>query len=660
MLSSSAQRLEQAQRHHQAGDLSNAENLYREVLKDEPDNPVALHLLGLLAHQSGSNEGAMKLINQALTIQPDYAEAHNNLGLILQNENRLDEAVECFNKALELNPDYPDAHSNLGLARHYQGRPMAAVQSYQRALELAPNFYLAHANMGNALGELGQLAEAAESYQKALNIEPNFAEVHNYLGTTQLKLGQVGAAIESFRKSTSLLPDFPDGFNNLGLALQTQNKYEEAIPCHRRALSINPKYAEAHNNLGTAQEALDQPEEAIASYKKAIDHAPDFKEAYLNLGELYEKTHKFEEAKTQLDKALEISPDYAAAKIALAAVLRRQGQTQEGIEKLEALDGDNLDEAESCKRHFELGTLYDLAENSEQAFEHFAQANKLQDKIENVEGKAKEYRGDMEALAALLKPEVINSWIKDDAAPADETPIFLVGFPRSGTTLLDQIIDAHNGLQVMEERPALLQVAAKMKDLQGAYPEGLASLENADVEKLRKEYFTLVDGYIEREEDTVLVDKFPLNIYYLPLIMRLFPGAHIILALRHPCDVVLSNFMQNYTLNRAMANFLDWRSSAMLYNRVMALWLKCEKLLPLNFHTIKYEDLLGDFETEVQKLIDFLPVEWDDEVLDYRQKFKIAVLSTRRVTGRSQNHFMIAPAIAGGAMKNNSIQSCRI
>jgi hypothetical protein len=214
--------------------------------------------------------------------------------------------------------------------------------------------------------------------------------------------------------------------------------------------------------------------------------------------------------------------------------------------------------------------------------------------------------------------------------------VFLVGFPRSGTTLLDQILDGHPRLQVMEEKPALFDIRSTIDTMPGGYPSALASLKETDIQNLRDRYLRNVERHIDRRPGTILVDKLPLNICSIPLIVRLFPNSRIILALRHPCDVVLSNFMQDYKLNDAMANFLTIDSAARFYKRVMGFWLQCVELFPLSVHTIKYEDLVHDFEGEIRNLLRFLDVDWNDAMLDYRRhaqhRRKIVTPSYAQVT----------------------------
>ncbi len=193
---------------------------------------------------------------------------------------------------------------------------------------------------------------------------------------------------------------------------------------------------------------------------------------------------------------------------------------------------------------------------SAQAFKHFDTANRIgaQTAPENVV--ADRALNNVERDGLLLTPEFLDSWIDAPIDPAIEPPVFLVGFPRSGTTLLDQILDGHPRLQVMEEKPALFDIRSTIDTMPGGYPSALASLKETDIQNLRDRYLRNVERHIDRRPGTILVDKLPVNICSIPLIVRLFPNSRIILALRHPCDVVLSNFMQDYKLNDAMANFL--------------------------------------------------------------------------------------------------------
>jgi hypothetical protein len=206
--------------------------------------------------------------------------------------------------------------------------------------------------------------------------------------------------------------------------------------------------------------------------------------------------------------------------------------------------------------------------------------------------------------------------------------VFLIGFPRSGTTLLDQILDAHPALHTMEEKPAIDIVKQAVERLTGGYPDALASLTAEDTVKLRRVYFAEVARFMGGVPQGILVDKMPLNTIEVGLIHRLFPRARILLALRHPCDVVLSGFMQAFKPNAAMVHFGDLADTARFYASVMGLWRRYAEVLPLEVLTTRYEDLVTDFEAETRRILAFLELPWDDSVLTYAERAKSRAIAT--------------------------------
>ena len=214
------QAIDLAVQHHTAGRLPEAESIYQQILQADPDQPIALHLLGLIARQVGKNKIAVDLITKALAIKPDYAEAYNNLGNALRGLGKLEEAVASCRKALDLQPDFAEAHNNLGNALQDLGKLEEAVASYQKAIGLKPDHAEAHSNLGNVLWGLGKLEEAVASCRKALAIKPDFVSAHHNLANSLKDLGKLEDAVASYRKALDLKPDYVQAHNNLGHALQ--------------------------------------------------------------------------------------------------------------------------------------------------------------------------------------------------------------------------------------------------------------------------------------------------------------------------------------------------------------------------------------------------------------------------------------------------------
>jgi Flp pilus assembly protein TadD len=241
-----------ALRHHQSGNLAEAEQLYRQILTVEPRHVNALHLLGLIAHQFGQTDEAIRCISDALRLAPYFPEAHNNLGVALAAEQRFDEAIAEYQKALQLKPEYAEAHNNLGIALAARGRLDEAIARYREAIRLAPQIAEVPNNLGIALAAQGKLEEAVASYEAALRLKPDYAEGHNNLGAALGPLGRLEAAEASYRKALQLKPDYAEAHNNLGVALSAQARLDQAVASYREAIRHKPDYAEAHYHIGMA------------------------------------------------------------------------------------------------------------------------------------------------------------------------------------------------------------------------------------------------------------------------------------------------------------------------------------------------------------------------------------------------------------------------
>ncbi len=224
----------------------------------------------------------------------------------------------------------------------------------------------------------------------------------------------------------------------------------------------------------------------------------------------------------------------------------------------------------------------------------------------------------MRQLRAGFTPELVAGWTRSDGPPPEQCPVFLTGFPRSGTTLLDQVLDSHPETQVIEER-GLMAVLQHELASQGPFPGILASLDKAAIEKLRERYYALAGNEIEALPGRLLIDKLPLNITNAGLIYRVFPNARFVFALRHPADVCLSCFMQNFRPTDAMANFFSLASTVEFYASAMALWQTYRERLPLTVHTVRYEDLLDDFRGQAGSLLEFLGLGWHDSVAAFHE-----------------------------------------
>ena len=296
-------------KHHQDGDLSKAEAIYKQILQAAPNQSTALHLLGVIAHQVEKNDIAIDLIEKALAVDPNYAEAHNNLGIVLQKQGKLEGAVTSYKKALSINADYVEAHSNLGNTLRAQGDPDNAAISYQKALTIDPDYAEAHYNLGNLFNDQKKLDDAVASYHKALAIKPDHAEAYNNLGNVLTLQGKLDAAVASYGKAIGLKPSYEVAHNNLGIVLQQQGDVDDAVTSYRKALLIKPDYVDAHINLGYSLRTQGKLDEAFASYKKAIAIKPDYAAPHYHIGTMLERAGSIDEALEEFDTAISLSPE---------------------------------------------------------------------------------------------------------------------------------------------------------------------------------------------------------------------------------------------------------------------------------------------------------------------------------------------------------------
>jgi len=561
---------------HQAGELEEARHAYESLLDSDPQNADASHLLGLVMFQQGDTESARERVSTAIALRPDDPVIRNNFGEVLRAMGRDDEAAEQYHKALELHADYPEPHNNLAVIMTARGGFGEARQLCERAIALRPDYADAWYNLGLVWQNEGNWPEAASCYERCIDL---------------------GGA-------------FPDVFNNLALCRQQDNDWDAARGFYRRALELNPAFSPALNNLA----------------------------------ELCEKSGELEEAASLNQHALTAAPDDPHALLVAARLLARKDDLPEAVRRLREIATAGIPTGLEQAVQFELGQMLDRAGDYEDAFAAFSRANELQ----SGDSRYPDVRPERFLDGLTSCREVIDKlqWRGGELVP--EAPVFLVGFPRSGTTLLDQILDSHPRLQVMEERPCLESVQealesgpqpdprAESRPETGHWLLGLSDLSRSRQRELRHLYFEQAGRFLQLEKGSTLVDKYPLNITRLALIQRLFPGAKIILSLRHPCDVVLSCFMQQFTPNDAMANLNSLESAAVAYGLVMDLWESSRDHLNPDVHTVRYEDLVSDFDGTVSACLAFLGLEWADSVRGFsehaRGRDRISTPSYRQVS----------------------------
>jgi len=604
---------------YQTRKYSDAEKLSASITQEFPKHPFAWKVLGATLKQMGKINESLVANQKSVQLYPQDSEAHNNLAITLKELDRLNEAEACYRKAIALKPEYIEAHNNLGNILQRLNRLDEAEACYRKVISLKPQYAGPHCSLGNILQIFGRLDKAEACYRRAITLKPDYAEAYNNLGNTLHVLGRFDEAELSYRKAIVLKTDYAEAYNNLSPTLYELGRLNEAETSCRQAIKLKPEYTEAHNNLGNILQALDRLDEAEACYRKAITLKPDYPESHLNLCELLEKMNRIDEisfiTRYAFNKNLKMKSDFLYYE-ALYEFRKENYDTADEI--LKSINIYELLEYRQIAALKLKGDLFHYRKNYSAAFETYKIKNKIiMDSLEYKKQDSEKYFIKQREVIVQLKKLQENSSYKSVIRPRWIQPIFLIGFPRSGTTLLDTILRTHSNIDVLEELPIL----TKMKVSLGYVPtiSLIENMDNKEVETASEFYIEELKKYIEVGKKKIIIDKLPLNILELPLINQIFPKARFILALRHPLDCILSCWMQNFKLNPAMANMVELKRIVDFYDTAMTILKLCKERYSLNIHIIRYEDLVLDFDENVSALLTFLGLDWEDDLRNYQK-----------------------------------------
>ncbi len=577
MPSSPQQMLQAALAYHRLGDLSQADAIYAQIVAQDPSNAEAVHLRGVVAYQKG-----------------DYPSA-----------------VSTIQRALSLTPNNPAYLNNLGLAYQALGRLAEAAASYQAAINLAPSFAQAMNNLGNVRGEEGRWTEAETWSRQAIRLNPRMAEAYNGLGAALWHQGKASEAIANYRSALAIDPKFPYAMVNLGNALREQGNLAEAETLCRQAIALNPAIAEAHNALGTILLSLGAVAEAVASYREALRLAPNRADLHHNLGHAYRDLGQFDEAKREYSAALQLNPADLKTYYSLSLIQRFTPEDQATVEALEAAAARNdLPTLDRRQLHFTLGKAYDDLGQYDRAFSHYHQANEIA-------------RPDFDRQHFLRLVQRLEAWFPQsrfdaggDSGNPSQLPIFIVGMPRSGTTLVEQIVASHPQVYGCGELADTDVMANELWGNRLSGPVVPSPPPGLEPQRLAQ----LAEAYLQRRRAVCgnalrVTSKMPTNFFHLGLIALLFPKARVIHCRRDPLDTCLSCYFSDFKKAAPYHYRLeDVGFYYRLYLRLMDHW---RAVLPLAMLEVQYEDLVGRTEELSRRMIDFCGLAWDDRCLRY-------------------------------------------
>ncbi|HEX5184814.1 MAG TPA: sulfotransferase [Allosphingosinicella sp.] len=552
------------------GDLAGARAAAESALAAEPDSLPLLSFAGLLAARSGNPGAAADHFRRVLVLEPRDMANRINLATALVATGGLDEAAEVCAVG---DPD-PKLLRLAGYVHQRRDRP----------------------------------AEAAAAYDDVVAAFPDDFESWNNLGNARAALEQTDRAIAAFERAIALRPDVIPIYLNLSEVLAKGERNEARQALMREAARRDPANADLLVELGLAESSMADHPAAERAFREAIRLSAGFTPAWLELGLLLENLNRVDDLLALLDEARERGIAEAELDLIRAWALRRQGRLEEAMALAESVP----ETVNPIRRAQLIAELADRLGDPDRAFDRFEEMNRASAEL-RPPAAGPTYRETVSAAAALLTADKVAAWTRLDLPLAPPSPIFIVGFPRSGTTLLDTLLMNLPSLHVLEEMPILLQVEKALGN-----EARLAKLSFAEAKRLRALYYGTLAEIAPAPVGRTIVDKHPLHMARMALVHRLFPDAGIVFVERHPCDAVLSCFMANFQLNHAMRSFVTLEEAARTYDAVFDAWTRAETLLPLQVHRIRYERMVEDLEGEMRPLLDFLGLEWDEKVLDNR------------------------------------------
>ncbi|CAK0756894.1 protein O-GlcNAc transferase [Gammaproteobacteria bacterium] len=642
------QALQQAIDHHRAGRLPNAEHLYRAILKIQPNHSETNHNLGVLAVQIGQPAAALPFLKTALEANPEqgqywlsYVETLLKVGqvdmarsVLTQSQalglrgppfDHLVRRVQCdqnevalpiLQKATTLNPQDPDIHNAMGKILYDLGRLEEALAHYERVVTIKPDDANAHYNLAVVIQGLGRLEEAPKYYAQALALKPDYAEAHNNLGNALRDLGRLEEALDHYERAVASKPDYAEAHNNLGNALRDLGRLEEAPEPYRRALRIKPDLAEVHNNLGNVLRDLGRSDEAMGYYQQALALKPDFAETHSNLAGVLIEFGQLDEARLHINQALKIMPNHLRARC-LHTLLHKTIRDDPGFEILSRalLPDARVNPTHHLLIYFALGKMYEDIGEYDLAFKHYAAGNCF-----CTASHLKPYHAETDQRRLAFKRAVFTQKYFNERTQwgnASKLPIFIVGMPRSGTSLIEQILASHSQVHGAGE-------LSDLSEFQTRILANKAQVTMEDFNTIFNEFDcrAIAETYLQHLRTLApgagyVTDKMPHNFEHLWLVALLFPRATVLHSVRDPIDTCLSCYFQDFKGDHAWSS--DLRTLAQHYNYYHELMAHWQMVLPIRIHPIVYEDLVQDPEIQIPRLLNLCGLDFEPACLEFHR-----------------------------------------
>lgn len=686
--------IQQASKLFNQGRLQDAENICREILQLNPANTDALHILGLIAFKYNHAKLAIDFLNKAIQLDSIRSEYHDSIGIVYQSmsdsakaiehfrralslnsnspkthynlgntflQNRLfDEARECYLKALVLAPDYQMAINNLATVHREQGEFSQAEVLLHKVLQTSPHNLISLSNLAQIYEKTARYDKAINTYKKMIEINPEYVEAFYNTGNIYLSLKNYPAAISHYQQALNIRPDLVEALNNIALCYTETRSFDQAIEHYNLALKANPGYTFTYLNFANLHKQGGAYEDAEKLYLKAISIDPNFLHAYYNLaclyadlgqsqhaiqyfekvialnnthamsfkniGNIYKDLGEFDKAISYFEQAIALDPALAEAYRELASVKKFERDDAQLKHMSQMMEQKNLTPSQKMHLGFGLAKSFEALKEYDQSFNYLLQANQAR-RAEHPYEREKTL-GIIHKTRALFSGEFLARF--NGMGDPDPTPIFILGMPRSGSSLIEQILASHSQVFGAGELNYIELAINRFCSVPSAidYPECLKNLDTDMIQQMSADYLHKIRQLCP--DKALIVDKMPHNFIYLGLIKILLPNSKIIHCTRNPIDTCFSIFKHGFFDGHAYAD--DLQDLAEYYNSYSELMQHWNQLFSDEIYQADYETLVQNQQQETHRLLSFCGLDWEDSCLDFHKtKRRVHTASSTQV-----------------------------
>lgn len=602
-----------AQQAEKSGQLLPAERLYTDILKDAPQAIEARNALAILFINSNRHAEAAKQFKLILKDIPNHANTHFNLANAYYSQDLLDEAVKHYLLAIQFDPNMKDAYIHLGITYRKQKSPEMAIPLFKKALDIDKKNAFAFFQLGSAYEDIGDLPRSLECLEAATGLDPNNSNYRIGFGLVLAKAELTYEATEQLYKACYANPNDVEAFCILANDLNQKHRYDDAVEALNRAKTLTPDNPEVFDLFGSAYLGMSDTDAALKSYEFSLQLSPNRIASLHGIGQVHQELGNIESGLEIAKKLISLDSTSPLGYLLSSRLSKAKEGDEIASQLVSLLEHQELSEENIIAIHFALGKTYDDLKQHAAAFEYYSIGNALVNKKQHY---TKAW--DTKRFDDLMNVYTTNFFKSHQGiGVSDSSPIFIIGMPRSGTTLTEQIISSHPDVigagEVSFWSGAYTALPIRLSST-NPYPECMSEINAEVAHSIAEKYLeTLRKIAGPQTNPKHITDKLPHNFMQLGLIALLFPNAKIIHTRRDPIDTCLSIYFQNFAGDHRYAYDLENLGHHYLqYQRLMAHW---HKVLPVNIFDVDYEETISNPEDVSRALINHIGLDWNDACL---------------------------------------------